>query len=189
MPAHASPNTWDKVLGSIEPRISAHSFRTWFRPTCFLDEDASSLTVKVPNNWFADWLKTHYLGMIEQALRDANRPGLLLRFRLENQETAWVAPEPDELPARPPVPTAGPTSLLNPRYRFESFVVSSCNQFAHAAAMDAPSCTAARARSPNLSRRRCARRASRSVSTTPVAPSSSGSARTWPSRPGAPASS
>jgi chromosomal replication initiator protein len=131
----ASSNTWDKVLGSIEPRISSHSFKTWFRPTCFLDEDASSLTVKVPNNWFADWLKTHYLGMIEQALRDANRPGLTLRFRLENQETTQIVPEPEESSARPLAPTAIPVSLLNPRYRFESFVVSSCNQFAHAAAM------------------------------------------------------
>ena len=74
------PNTWETILGSIRPRISAHSFKTWFGPTEFLDEDASSLTVKVPNNWFADWLKTHYIGIIQQALRDADRPGLVVRF-------------------------------------------------------------------------------------------------------------
>jgi chromosomal replication initiator protein len=130
-------NTWETILGSIRPRISAHSFKTWFGPTEFLSEDASSLTVKVPNNWFADWLKTHYLGIIQRALRDADRQGLMVRFHSAQQE------EPAEIPSREreirPARSAStgrfPTPLLNPRYRFGSFVVSSCNQFAHAAAM------------------------------------------------------
>ena len=73
-------NTWDRILGSIQPRVSEHSFKTWFGPTQYVGEDAASLTVKVPNNWFADWLKTHYSTIIQEALRDANRPGLTVRF-------------------------------------------------------------------------------------------------------------
>ncbi len=131
-----SQNTWDQVLGAIQPRVSAHSFKTWFRPTSLLNEDAASLTVKVPNNWFADWLKTHYLGMIHEALRDAQRPGLMVRFHPENEDKIEPLPKTAHASA-PPVATqlAYPTPPLNPRYRFESFVVSSCNQFAHAAAM------------------------------------------------------
>ncbi len=129
-------NTWDKILGAIEPRVSTHSFKTWFGPTQYLDEDASSLTVKVPNNWFADWLKTHYLGIIQEALRDANRPGLTVRFHSENEEPQRESLGSHTRSGDLPRPAAGyPTPLLNPRYRFESFVVSSCNQFAHAAAM------------------------------------------------------
>jgi chromosomal replication initiator protein len=130
-------NTWETILGSIQPRISAHSFKTWFGPTEFLSEDASSLTVKVPNNWFADWLKTHYLGIIRQALRDADRPGLQVRFHSAQQEEPAEIPsaERERRPARSASTGRFPTPLLNPRYRFESFVVSSCNQFAHAAAM------------------------------------------------------
>ncbi len=128
----SSTNTWDKVLGAIQPRVSTQSFKTWFRPTRFLDEDASSLTVKVPNNWFAEWLKTHYLEIIQQALCEANRPGLVVRFHPESQDSPARAALPS--PAAAPGATA-PGSPLNPRYQFESFVVSSCNQFAHAAAM------------------------------------------------------
>jgi chromosomal replication initiator protein len=132
----ATENTWEKILASVRPRVSAHSFKTWFGPTEFLNEDASSLTVKVPNNWFADWLKTHYLGIIYEALRDADRPGLQVRFESNREEPSVADPEPPApqptvrgLPQRP-----YPKPLLNPRYRFDSFVVSSCNQFAHAAA-------------------------------------------------------
>jgi chromosomal replication initiator protein len=132
----AAKNTWERVLGAIEPCVSSHSFRTWFGPTQFLDEDASSLTVKVPNNWFADWLKTHYLGMIQEALRDADRPGLAVRFHAESPEAAQVAVSSHAEPSGARRPAGRyPTPLLNPRYRFESFVVSSCNQFAHAASI------------------------------------------------------
>jgi chromosomal replication initiator protein len=129
-------NTWDRILGAIRPRVTAHSFKTWFGPTEFLGEDASSITVKVPNAWFADWLKTHYLGFIQEALRDADRPGLSVRFQSEHQEAPPEIPSAGPQRGVPPSPSVRyPTPLLNPRYRFESFVVSSCNQFAHAAAM------------------------------------------------------
>jgi len=116
--------------------VSSQSYRTWFGPTALLDEDASSLTVKVPNNWFADWLRTHYSTMIQEALRDANRPGLLVNFYPEQQDAPGT--NVDEHTARrldAVSRKAYPTPPLNRRYRFESFVVSSCNQFAHAAAM------------------------------------------------------
>ena len=79
-------NTWDKVLGSIEPKVSAHSFKTWFGPTRFVDEDAASVRIHVPNTWFAEWLKTHYMTMIQQALRDADRSGLAIEFQSDPPE-------------------------------------------------------------------------------------------------------
>jgi chromosomal replication initiator protein len=128
----ATKNTWDRVLGRIEAKVNAHSFRTWFKPTQFLSEDGVSLAIRVPNTWFAEWLRTNYLALIQEALRDLDRPGLDIRFLPEPSETIQQA-----LPV--PVPTAtetaGPFPWLNSRYTFESFVVSSCNQFAHAAAM------------------------------------------------------
>ena len=32
-------NIWDRVLGKIETRVNAHSFKTWFRPTHLVSED------------------------------------------------------------------------------------------------------------------------------------------------------
>jgi chromosomal replication initiator protein len=74
--------------------------------------------------------------MIQEALRDANRPGLLVNFHPEHPDALGTTI--DEHTARrlgSVSRKAYPTPPLNPRYRFESFVVSSCNQFAHAAAM------------------------------------------------------
>ena len=141
-------NLWDRVLGKIETRVNAHSFSTWFRPTRFVSEDAASLHVRVPNAWFAEWLKTNYLSLIEDALREVERPGLAVEFLAERGELTGggstavrsagskrVAGDSSRGAARA---TLGFTDdlpgSLNPRYTFEKFVVSSCNQFAHAAA-------------------------------------------------------
>ena len=76
----ASKNTWDRVLGKIESKVSSHSFSTWFKPTRFLSEDDSSVRVSVPNNWFAEWLRTNYSTLIQDALRAMERPGLSVDF-------------------------------------------------------------------------------------------------------------
>lgn len=125
-------NTWDEVLGRIAPKVNAHSFSTWFKPTRFVEEDASSLRIQVPNGWFAEWLRTNYLPLIQDALREIARPGVAVEFLTgeARRSAAVVSAGPDgaaQPPASPP--------WLNPRYTFDCFVVSSCNQFAHAAAV------------------------------------------------------
>ncbi len=128
----SSHNTWDRVLGRIESKVNARSFSTWFKPTQLLSEDAEGLSVRVPNSWFAEWLNTNYLSMIQDALREIERPGMSVRFYAEDTEATATA-EAAPAHAQTAVDPSGP--WLNPRYTFDSFVVSSCNQFAHAAAM------------------------------------------------------
>ena len=133
MDGGASKNTWEQVLHRIETKIPAHSFTTWFGPTRFVDEDAASLKVRVPNDWFAEWLKTNYLEVIHAALREVDRPGLSVAFETEAVDLSPPPAAPAAAAAPFPAERSAP-AWLNPRYKFETFVVSSCNQFAHAAA-------------------------------------------------------
>ncbi len=125
-------NIWDRVLGKIESRVNAHSFKTWFRPTHLVSQDDLSLRVRVPNSWFAEWLHTNYLPVIQDVLREIERPGLSVEFVHEGASVA--APRASSRPASQDNADALP-GWLNPRYTFDKFVVSSCNQFAHAAAI------------------------------------------------------
>jgi len=61
-------NLWDEILGRIETKVNRHSFYTWFRPTTFVSDDRSALTVRVPNALFKDWLTKHYAGVISEAM-------------------------------------------------------------------------------------------------------------------------
>ena len=38
-------NLWDQVLARIETKVNRHSFYTWFKPTAFLQDDGTTLTV------------------------------------------------------------------------------------------------------------------------------------------------
>jgi len=130
-------NLWDEILARIETKVNRHSFYTWFRPTTFVTDDRTSVTVRVPNALFKDWLTKHYAGVISEAMGELKRPELLVHFISDTQSDMTVIPlSADEAAALetgpPPVTLPGPAGL-NPRYTFDTFIVGSSNQFAHAA--------------------------------------------------------
>ena len=121
-----SDTLWDDVLARVEGKVNRHSFATWFRPTTFLSLDGATLRIGVPNAQFREWLSKNYLGVLQESLAEIGRPGLLVAFEEVADETGSIAPSP--------VPVDRESPSLNPKYTFESFVVGSSNQFAHAAA-------------------------------------------------------
>jgi chromosomal replication initiator protein len=130
-------NLWEQVLARLETKVNRHSFYTWFKPTSFVAEDAGSLTVRVPNTVFKDWLSKHYSGVISEAMNEVRKGNLAVNFVVETPvDSAIIAIGPDEaaaLEAEPPPPTQPGPAGLNPRYTFDTFIVGSSNQFAHAA--------------------------------------------------------
>ncbi|MCU1384787.1 MAG: Chromosomal replication initiator protein DnaA, partial [Acidobacteria bacterium] len=130
-------NLWDEILARIETKVNRHSFYTWFRPTTFVSEDRTSLTVRVPNALFKDWLTKHYAGVISEATVELRRPNLVVTFVSEGTPDGVVIPlsveEVVALETGPPPPTQPGPAGLNPRYTFDTFIVGSSNQFAHAA--------------------------------------------------------
>ena len=136
-------NLWEQVLARVETKVNRHSFYTWFKPTSFGGEDGTAITVRVPNSLFKDWLTKHYSSVISEAMAEVKRGGLAVHFVAEAQpDGATIALGPEEVTVLADVPPAvvAPPSLttatppgLNPRYTFDSFIVGSSNQFAHAA--------------------------------------------------------
>jgi chromosomal replication initiator protein len=130
-------NVWDQILARIETKVNRYSFYTWFRPTSLAAEDRTSITVRVPNAVFLDWLTKHYSGVMAEAMAEVKRPNLTVRFVPDSAtDTAAIPLNADEAAALDVDPEAGPppgTTGLNPRYTFDSFIVGSSNQFAHAA--------------------------------------------------------
>jgi chromosomal replication initiator protein len=132
-------NVWEEILQKIETKVNRHSFNTWFRPTRLLAEHGQSLSVLVPNAHFRDWLNKHYSGVILESLDELHRPEIQVVF-----ETARTDVPPADAAVAPPGPASPPLAFtaieamppptLNPKYRFDTFVVGSSNQFAHAAA-------------------------------------------------------
>jgi chromosomal replication initiator protein len=133
-------NLWDQILSRVETKLNRHSFYTWFKPTSFLAADAAAVTVRVPNALFKEWLTKHYASVISEAMSELGKGHLAVNFVADaGSDAAAITLSSDEAaafesappPVQPPVVPGAPG--LNPRYTFDTFIVGSSNQFAHAA--------------------------------------------------------
>ncbi len=138
---------WDQVLSRIETKVNRHIFYTWFKPATFVADAAGTLRIRVPNALFRDWLTKHYAAVLEEALTEIGRSGSAIAFLTEDEPAAapprsavdTTAPDRPHMAAtevmdepEDDIAEAIPGSLA-PRYSFDTFIVGSSNQFAHAA--------------------------------------------------------
>src|SRR5450759_3237689 len=150
MLAHPEDSAARPLFAALERRLSKQAFETWFRPLRVTRSEAEDvLRISVPNPAVRDWILSQY----SNALNDS-----LFELKLEGYRIEWATPQPEIGQNRDHVGEAGisvlpherlmseaarveaprlpdiPTAPLNEKYTFASFVVASCNRFAHAAA-------------------------------------------------------
>jgi chromosomal replication initiator protein len=132
---------WERALGSLKSRLSSENFETWLQPVQFGGIEADSIVLRIPNQFFADWISAHYLDLIFETLdREAGDSNVPKKVRWELDETLREKTQVSHESSRPPAPRATPrdpsiSADLNPKYRFKNFVVGPANQLAHAASV------------------------------------------------------
>ena len=135
---------WKAVLGEMELSLSRANFITWFKNTSVLSRDKNTVVVSVPNGFIKEWLENKFNKKILESVRNQNpevrevryavgRPkvelakhdfsNIILERELESRATSEIDKDVDR------------TTNLNKKYAFESFVVGSNNELAHAACL------------------------------------------------------
>ena len=76
---------WEQILSRVETKVNRHSFYTWFKPTSLVADGGQSITVRVPNPLFKDWLTKHYSVVLSEALSEVRRTGASLIFVAEGR--------------------------------------------------------------------------------------------------------
>jgi chromosomal replication initiator protein len=119
----------------------------WFEPVVCVETSEDAITLGVPNDFAAIWIHDNYLDLISQRLRlTAGRTVTVHLQKSEGSSRQSGASRPAEASAKPKaaagarrvarVDDRGPApGTLNLRNTFETFVVGSNNQMAHAAAL------------------------------------------------------
>lgn len=120
---------WEDIKRQLASAVSAEGYENWVRKTNFLRLDGDTLWVSVPDEATRIWMETEYGAQVSSAIRATRAPVGRVSY-LPVGEAAHSA----EINGSNPDPVAFQTAHLNPRHSFESFVVGSCNQLAHAAA-------------------------------------------------------
>ncbi|HTX52360.1 MAG TPA: chromosomal replication initiator protein DnaA [Candidatus Baltobacteraceae bacterium] len=127
---------WDEALAVIRSRVSRQSFEAWFRPLTPGAIEQNRVQVLLPNRFFKEWFEEHYLGLLRSALEDLTFSKVEIVLLLPDKDVLTARPAADEPgERRAPRRSRDNGAQLNPRYTFDSFVVGTSNQFAHAACM------------------------------------------------------
>lgn len=122
-------NTWQQVLNIVEKKINQQSYNTWFKPTQLIKGDDKALYVRVPNAFFQDWLNEH-IDVVIEAARAAGMGDISVVYITEKAPSEHI-----DAPSQGRLDFESIDNTLNPKYTFDTFVVGSSNQFAHAAAL------------------------------------------------------
>ncbi len=130
---------WKNCLTEIEAGVSKANFSTWFKNTCILKEETGIVYVGVPNEFVRDWLKNKYHKLITKTIADVYENMRAVEYVITKIEVTKQEPFKTnndtyinkELPLRDLY--INPDDNLNPRYRFDSFIVGTFNELAYAA--------------------------------------------------------
>jgi chromosomal replication initiator protein len=123
-------NEWDQIKARLAERIAPQEYQNWVSRTVLDRIENGSLTIVVPDQVTKDFIEQEYAEVIRGAIRDLDLPVERVVYLADAARD--LGPADTNLPE--PVFTSV-TTQLNPKFRFDNFVVGSCNQFAQAAAL------------------------------------------------------
>jgi chromosomal replication initiator protein len=150
-----TPSLWETVKCDFKSLFPEDVFQMWFEPVVCVETTEDAMTLGVPNDFAAIWIHDNYLDLITQRLRlTAGRMVNVTLRKTDSVARTGLAASSGN--GRAHVETASTTSrvktsaprrtlrydergptpgTLNPRNTFETYVVGSNNQMAHAASM------------------------------------------------------
>lgn len=139
---------WKEFLKNIKENVNPMAYSTWFVPIQPVELDNVTLKVKLPSQFFWEWIDEHYSGLISQTLNKVLGPDAKLSYIISDSDKHEIFKEGLDKPVKEeevviPIKTNGITltepeekfeSNLNQRYTFENFIKGDGNQLACAAA-------------------------------------------------------
>jgi chromosomal replication initiator protein len=123
-------NPWDLIKLQLEKKLSTESFENWIARARFGGVDGRTLLVNVPDANSVSMIEEEYLGIIESLARSLGRGLDCVVFAADGAQLSPGHP----VHRNDSIPELESPVTLNPKFSFDSFVVGSSNQFAHAAA-------------------------------------------------------
>lgn len=135
---------WPKVKEEFQQLFPSEVYQMWFEPLSFVEEKEDRITLGAPNDFAAIWIQDNYLDLI--AAKCSEAAGRAMKINIVT--VASEAPAPSDAPAAPAPEQTPPArsrsrsqqerfanrgGVLNSRNIFDTFIVGSNNQLAHAA--------------------------------------------------------
>ena len=130
---------WKKCLELIKDEISPQGFRTWLSPIIPVSYVDEILILRVPSQFFFEWLETHYQDKVLDAVKKIYGLRTKIEYLVASTPDKPIAALNDNAPSEVHIPnnniqTNESHDCLDSRYRFENFIVRNDNELALRAA-------------------------------------------------------
>ena len=119
---------WERALQDLKGRLSPDNFETWLAPLTVeqaadraangdtrhddLHSANTALVVRVRNKFFADWIQTHYMSLLLEALRKHGAPdSVRVEFAITETSSSRIARSTEPPPAPRPRISAPPPAM------------------------------------------------------------------------------
>ncbi|MCL5267290.1 MAG: chromosomal replication initiator protein DnaA [Bacteroidetes bacterium] len=138
---------WQQCMKVIHERVNNLTYKTWFEPVVPVSLENDNLVLRVPSQFFHDWLEEHYSSIVAESIRKVVGENVRVDYVIseddviESEQMFYRPPRPgrigsqaESVASQRPVSKPSFEGNLNPRYTFENFIKGDSNQFARAAA-------------------------------------------------------
>jgi len=127
---------WKQILHKVKGEVSAECFKNWFEATEQSKISQEEILVQVPNKYYKEWITENFSDLLQGILQSLDLDHFRIRFTVEDEQdtNGYIKPE-KTLSMRDDTHALMGGGKLNPKYRFDTFVVGECNRFPHAAGM------------------------------------------------------
>ena len=134
---------WSRVRGRLRAEFGDAAYKSWLQPIRLAGVEGGQVSMNVPTRFMREWVMSRYADRIRTLWRGEDSTVNNIDIAVDGTGRPASASEP--LAATAPVSAAAPaapaatvgegvSSMLDPRFSFDNFVVGKSNEFAHAAA-------------------------------------------------------
>jgi len=128
---------WRAVYNELAETLPTHAISTWFEPVFPVALSEKELVLEVPNQFFYEWIESHYKQNLVKALSKSSEHDVGFKFIVSAKKTDLT----ENIDSQPKQKKQNGflRPLLNNNYSFEKFIEGSNNQFAKNAAISVAS--------------------------------------------------
>ena len=130
---------WQTILGEVQISLSEGNYKTWFEPAELIEIDDEKIIIAHPNPFAVAQFEKRFNKDIEEILKkngfDSPKITCISKKKKEKKKDADAVVVVDKSPKKPARQKL--ESGLNPRYKFDNFIVGGCNDLAYAASQAA----------------------------------------------------
>jgi len=74
---------WKKIKKQLKKKQPEHAYSTWFEPINYIAFNENTLILELPNQFFFEWIQTHYKQVILQSAKDIINDSIEIKYTVK----------------------------------------------------------------------------------------------------------